>query len=200
MRPRSLEVDVAGICSIRHECTGCAGENRKCCCANYEVTVTSREMDRIIGWLPLAARFCPSLAAAGDYENVFEELGNGLYSIDTDEDGACVFAYRRGNGLACSLHSAAEELGRPVREVKPTACLLWPLAVLEGKHRVLSVQDDVFEFSCNHPAPGDDFSLCPAVAGNLAEVFGMEFTRQLRAAADQGLDRTEIPLRGDPPL
>jgi len=82
-----------------------------------------------------------------------------------------------------------------IRKVKPEACLLWPLAIFEGKSRILSVDDDIFEFSCNARHAKGTFSLSPAIVDNIERVFGVEFTKDLQDAADKGLNWTRIPLR-----
>jgi hypothetical protein len=195
MKSQNLEIDVAGICSVRHKCTGCIGESKKCC-SSYEVTISSREMKNIIGCLPLATQFCSHLKSHHDYVNVFEKIATDLYAIDTNEEGTCVFAYFEGDRIACSLHVAAEKYGIPFRKVKPESCLLWPLAVFEGKSKILSVHDDIFEFNCNARNAEGVFSLCPSIADNIENVFGIEFMKDLQEAADKGLRWTKIALRG----
>jgi hypothetical protein len=78
----SVEVDVESLLTIENRCNGCAGGER-CCCASYEVCVTTAEVKRIIKVLPEAARFCPHLMIDGGYDNVFEEEEPGIFSIDT---------------------------------------------------------------------------------------------------------------------
>lgn len=153
-------------------------------------------MQSIIGCIPLATHFCSHLKSHHDYVNVFEEISSGLYSIDTNEEGTCVFAYFEGERIACSLHAAAEKLGIPFRKVKPESCLLWPLAIFEGESRILSIHDDIFEFSCNARNAKEIFSLCPSIADNIEKVFGIEFMKDLQDAANKGLHWTKIPLRG----
>lgn len=195
MNPHSLEIDVAGICSVIHNCTGCPGESKRCC-SSYEVTINSKELQNIIGCIPLAARFCSHLKSHYVYENVFEQISRGLYCIDTNEDGTCVFSYLEGNRIVCSLHTVAEQLGIPFRKAKPESCLLWPLAIFEGETRILSIHDDAFEFSCNTRNTKGRFSLCPSIAKNIERVFGVEFRNELQDVANKRLHWTSIPLRG----
>lgn len=195
MNPQSLKIDVAGICSVIHNCTGCPGESKRCC-SSYEVTINSKELQNIIGCMPLAARFCSHLKSHYIYENVFEQISRGLYCIDTNEDGTCVFAYLEGNRIVCSLHTVAEQLGIPFRKGKPESCLLWPLAIFEGETRILSIHDDAFEFSCNTRNVKGRFSLCPSIAKNIERVFSVEFRNELQDAANKRLHWTSIPLRG----
>jgi hypothetical protein len=195
MKSQSLEIDVARICSVNHKCTGCIGES-KSCCSSYEVTISSKELKNIVGCIPLAAQFCAHLKTQNDIDNVFEQISSRLYSIDTNEEGTCVFAYFEGDRIVCSLHVVAEQLGIHFRKVKPESCLLWPLAIFEGESRILSIDDDIFEFSCNVRNEKGIFSLCPSIAGNIERVFGIEFRKDLQDAANKGLRWTRIPLRG----
>jgi hypothetical protein len=195
MNPQRLEIDVAGICSVKHNCTGCSSET-PCCCSSYEVTINSQELRNISGCLPLAARFCPHLKSNHSYENVFEEISRGLYCLDTKENGACVFAYLKGNKLVCSLHTVAEQTGILFRNAKPESCLLWPLAIYEGEKRILSIDDDAFEFSCNTRNAKGKFSLCSSIAENIERVFGVEFRNELQEAVDKKRPWLSIPLRG----
>src|ERR1700690_234543 len=194
MNPENLEIDVAGICSVLHNCTGCPGESQHCC-ASYEVTISKKELQNIIGCVPLAARFCSQLKSRYVYENVFEQISSDLYCIDTNEDGTCVFSFLAGNRITCSLHTVAEQLAIPFRKVKPESCLLWPLAIFEGETRILSIHDDAFEFSCNTRNIKRRFSLCPSITQNIERVFGIEFRDELQNAVNKRLRWTSIPLR-----
>ena len=102
-------------------------------------------------------------------------------------------------GRSTTLHTVAEELKIPFTEAKPKSCLLWPLAVFEGEIGVLSIHDDVFDYGCNlrnKRNPREALSLCPSISKNIEMVFGFEFKNALREAANKGLHRTSIPLRG----
>jgi hypothetical protein len=90
----------------------------------------------------------------------------------------------------------AEQTGIPFRKAKPESCLLWPLAIYEGGKRILSIQDDAFEFSCNTRNPEGKFSLCFSIAENIERVFGVEFRNELQDAVNQRLSWKSIPLRG----
>jgi hypothetical protein len=195
---KTIDVDVDAICSVLHHCTGCRGAF-KLCCASYEVTISSRELKNIVGCIPLASRFSPRLKSRSGYENVFDKISRNLYSIDTDEEGMCVFAYHDMDKIACSLHTVSEKLGIPLRQAKPLSCLLWPLSICEGETNILSIQDDISEFSCisNNEGHADGpLSLCPSIARNVDAVFGIQFMNDLQDAANKGLHWTSIPLRG----
>jgi len=186
-----IDVDIDAILLLNHNCNECSG-NSTSCCSCFEICITKKEMARIIGVLPDAAKFRRSLALDDGYDNVFDALGGGQYCLDTDEDGLCVFAYTKDGKILCSLHSAALNLGIPVEQVKPSPCLLWPLALSEGKHKVLSVHDDVYEFACNSRKKSSAKKLRPAISEIVEWVFGIEFREQLDDAVSQGLNRVRI--------
>jgi len=146
-RPRkghnTLSVDYKSLRTIDHECKGCSGIARNCC-ARYDVCVTGAELKRIILVLPEAARFCPHLKEKGGYANVFEETENGLHTIDTRENGLCVFAFRNNGTIRCSLHGVETSLGLPLGSIKPKMCVLWPLTFSEDG-RVLTLHDGALD-------------------------------------------------------
>jgi hypothetical protein len=144
-------------------------------------------MENIVGMMPAAARLCPRLMDDGGFVNVFEEEEGNRFSLEVTENGLCVFAYRSGKGIRCSLHSAALGADLPVRSVKPEACLLWPLSLSEGKEPVLSVEEDVFSFVCNRRRNADDGGLiCGEVMRILKTVFGEQAAREAEKAAVSG--------------
>ena len=190
-----IDVDVAALVSLRHDCVGCKGLNR-CCCATYEICVTQAELRNIVGVMPQASRFCPHLKAGDGFDNVFERLERGLFSIDTTEEGLCLFAYHSDDGIRCSLHSTALMLDLPAIRLKPTACILWPLALSSGPSQFLSVHDDAFRFKCNSKRNAGGRRLCGAVGDLIESSFGAEFREQIQLAAANGLRRTTVPLHG----
>ena len=190
---RSVEVDVESLLSLENRCSGCA-RGEKCCCSSYEVCVTTAELKRIIKVLPEAARFCPHLLTAGGYDNVFEEEEPGLFSIDTTEDGLCLFAYWSHGRTHCSLHTVATTLGLPLEQVKPKVCLLWPMHFSEGDE-VLAVVNDAFLFTCNaRKAPGSR-SLSPGFVEAIELVYGEGCGAQVKCAAENGERRTLLVTR-----
>jgi hypothetical protein len=193
MRPHVLTVDLASILSIDHACDGCrSGE--PCCCSAYEVCVTATELEKIIRVLPEAVRFCPHLDAGDGYDNIFDEVEPGLFAIDTDEDGLCLFAYRSGRKVRCSLHAAGAALGLPPEQVKPKACLLWPMNFSEGKE-VLSLVDDALAFRCNTLRRGRSRSLSPAFIQAADAVYGEGVGGRMAREAANGARRTIIARR-----
>jgi hypothetical protein len=189
----SVEVDVESLLLLENDCGGCA-KGERCCCSSYEVCVTTAEMKRIIRVLPEAARLCPHLLTAGGYDNVFEKEEPGLFSIDTTEDGLCLFAYWSRNRTHCSLHTVAATLGLPLEQVKPKVCLLWPLHFSDGRE-VLSLIDDAFLFRCNaRKAPGSR-SLSPGFVEAIDRVYGETCGQQVQHAAENGERRTLLVTR-----
>lgn len=189
----SVEIDVESLLSLENRCNGCA-RGEKCCCSSYEVCITTAEMKRIIKFLPEAARFCPHLLTIGGYDNVFEEEEPGLFSIDTTEDGLCLFAYWSHGRTHCSLHTVALMLGLSLAEVKPKVCLLWPMHFSEGDE-VLAMIDDAFLFACNsRKAPGSR-SLSPGFIEAIELVYGEGCGSQVQQAAETGERRTLLVTR-----
>lgn len=189
----SVEVDVDSLLSIENTCTGCS-KGQKCCCSSYEVCATAAEVKRIIKVLPAAAEYCPHLLIAGGYDNVFDEEEPGLFSIDTTEDGLCVFGYWSGGRTHCSLHTVAMQLGLPLEQVKPKVCMLWPLHFSDGEE-VLAVIDDASLFPCNaRKAPGSR-SISPDFVETIDRVYGEGCGAQVQNAAESGSRRMHLVIR-----
>ena len=189
----SVEVDVESLLSLENRCTGCA-RGERCCCSSYEVCITTAEVKRIIKVMPEAARFCPHLLTDGGYDNVFEEEDPGLFSLDTNENGLCLFAYWSRHRIHCSLHTVALALGVPLSEVKPKVCLLWPMHFSEGDE-VLAMINDAFLFNCNaRKAPGSR-SLSHGFIEAIELVYGEGCGTQVKQAAENGDRRTLLVTR-----
>jgi hypothetical protein len=156
-----FRVDWKSIGTIDHECTGCS-KAAECCCARYDVCVDSSQMRRILTVLPEASRFCPGLKEGEGYANVFETSGDGLHSIDTHENGLCVFAFRKDGLIRCSLHAVESELGLPLGTVKPKMCVLWPLT-FSGKGDVLTLHDGALSCACSSPRERPSRRISPAL-------------------------------------
>jgi hypothetical protein len=193
LQRRSVEVDIEALLLIENHCEGCA-KGDKCCCSSYEVCITEEEVKRIIRCMPEAARFCPWLLTEGGYDNVFEPEEHGLFSIETNDDGLCVFAYWSGNRTHCSLHTVALTLGLPLEKVKPKVCLLWPMHFSDGDE-VLGMINDAFRFACNiRIAPGSR-SMSPGFVEAIERVYGEGCGEQARQAAENGERRTLLITR-----
>ncbi len=170
-----MHIDLDALQALAHRCDPikCIGRERGCC-ETYEVVVGRREQGTIIGAIKEASRFAPDLKEGENYLEPFEETDGGT-CLNTDEEGRCVFAYRDALGATmCSLHSAALELGLPPAEVKPRSCALWPLALVEGKPPLLTVQEGVLDFPCNRRRRIGATSLNAGIAEIIAAVFGRE--------------------------
>ena len=189
----SVEVDVESLLLLENRCNGCA-KGEKCCCSSYEVCVTTAEVKRIIKFLPEAAKLCPHLLTAGGYDNVFEEEEPGLFSIDTAEDGLCLFAYRSEGRTRCSLHAVAMTLGLSLEQVKPKVCLLWPMHFSDGDE-VVGMINDAFLFSCNKRRPRGSRNLSPGFIEAIEQVYGEGCGDQVRQAAENGERRTLLITR-----
>jgi len=192
-RRRGVEVDVESLLSLENRCSGCA-RGERCCCSSYEVCITTAELKRIIKVLPEAAKFCPHLLTTHGYDNVFDEEQPGLFSIDTTEDGLCLFAYWSHHRTRCSLHTVAMKLGLPLEQVKPKVCLLWPMHFSDGDE-VLAAISDAFLFSCNVRKKPGSRSLSPGFVEALDMVYGEGCGTQVQQAAENGDRRTLLVTR-----
>jgi len=168
-------VDLKSVCSIDHECLGCATASESCC-AKYDVCVSGAELNRILPLLPEAAKLCPHLKTEDGYENVFEEAEEkGQYALDTHENGLCVFAYKANGLIRCSLHSVEIKLGLPLGSVKPAVCILWPLTFSE-KGNQLTLHDDALGCACSSPRKTPSNEISPALLETIRH-FGGETPR-----------------------
>ena len=178
----NMRIDVEALQALAHRCEPlkCIGRERGCC-ATYEVVVGRREQGTIVGALAEAARFAPALKTGGEYLDPFEETEGGS-CLNTDEDGRCVFAYEDARGATlCSLHSAAMELGLPPARVKPRACALWPLALVEGDPPLLTVQEDALAFPCNRRRRNGAAGLNGVIEEIIEAVFGREILMEIKS-------------------
>ena len=174
-KPGAPGVDLKAICSIDHECVGCPTVAESCC-AKYDVCVNEEELNRIIPVLPEAAKFCPHLKTEEGYANVFEETEDGLFSLDTHENGLCVFAYLNNGLIRCSLHSVEQNLKLPLGTVKPGVCILWPLTFSEdGKY--LTLHDSALACECSQPRKKPSDLVSPALLETIRH-FGGDTSKQ----------------------
>lgn len=98
----------------------------KCCCKFFDIDITHREMQKIVGIYDTVSQFCEGLEKDGVYQNVFEKDGS-RYLLDKQENGYCVFIYFDDeNNPRCSIHSAALQLNLNPSDCKPLVCTLWP--------------------------------------------------------------------------
>lgn len=147
----NIRIDVAALMSIRHRCTPGVCKGKPNCCSCFQIHVDEKELETIVGFLPLVEKYTSSIGGDRGYDNVFEEAEAGCFLIDVDEHEQCVFAYVNEAGeTLCSLHSAAIEVGLPPVAVKPKCCSLWPLALTDEHRPVLSINRLFAAFPCNH--------------------------------------------------
>jgi len=105
-------------------------------------------MKKIVAVLPEAAEFARGLKTENGYANVFGEAEEGAHSIDTHENGLCVFAFKQKGLIRCSLHAVETKLGLPLGTVKPKVCILWPLTFNE-RGDTLTLHDDALGCACS---------------------------------------------------
>jgi len=193
-KPRNtVDIDLVSLCSVAHACNGCASDKR-CCCSTYEVCVTAAEMRRIIRVMPTVAKLCPHLGTDDGYDNVFEYVERGLYAIDTTEDGLCLFAYTAHRKIQCALHTVAKEQGIPLAQVKPKACLLWPLIFSEGAEAV-SLTDDALHFHCSASKQKGSRFISASFTEAIELVYGEGCGRLVEQAAGKGARRLKLSQR-----
>ena len=173
-----VRVDIQALCRLRHACDPNLCRHTRCCCKSYEVLVDRNEASTVVGVLPHAARHAPRLRDGATFHDPFDTTEGGL-CLATTANGRCVFAFNTKQGLRCSLHAAALELGLPPAAVKPKACSLWPLFFDESDPPLLTVQEDALDFPCNRHNSAAT-SLHPGVEEIIQTVFGASFLDALR--------------------
>ncbi|MBQ26552.1 MAG: hypothetical protein CMH81_00190 [Nitrospiraceae bacterium] len=191
-----MVVEIKQVETLSHTCDGCQGKGpRRSCCATYEVCITPDEMEAIVGVFPEASKFCPDLKNRDGFQNVFEETDDGLISLDTTEDGLCVFAYQSEDKTRCGLHSAAAHLKIPFDQVKPAVCLLWPLSISDDDPQQLSIAEDALAFHCNTRCESSKPISQRALMDTIEQVYGTDVRMQIVNAAEAGCERTTILLQ-----
>jgi hypothetical protein len=148
----------------------------------------------ITGAMPFAAEFQPALKNHGRFLNVFDETDDGLFALDTNKNGLCVFSYASAGGIRCALHSAAVKLGVAPAALKPAVCVLWPMTFIDAPDSCLGISESAFDFDCCHKAGRKRKTISPALLASVGELFGEGASRALAAAAKNGLRRAQIPV------
>jgi hypothetical protein len=189
----AVDIDIASLSSVEHTCDGCASA-ASCCCSTYEVCVSPAEMRRIIRIMPEVVKLCPHLEMEDGFDNVFEYVERGLYAIDTTEDGLCLFAYVSRKKIQCALHTVGVRRGIPLAQVKPKACLLWPMTYSEGAE-ALSLTDDALLFHCNAPKRKGSRSISASLTDAIECVYGEGCGRLVVQAASKGARRLKFVRR-----
>ena len=177
MKPviEDIVVDIPALLSIAHSCDPSICTSSGSCCGSFEICLEADEMDRVVGFMPMASEFSDELMSGGSFRNVFEKLEPDLYGIDEGESGICVFGYRGAKDeVLCSLHSAAMQNNYKPEEVKPRGCVLWPLALSEDRPLSLSVDSEALLFPCNKQREGAS-RLDPGIADIIKKLFGSAF-------------------------
>jgi len=168
-------VDISALLSITHSCDPSICASSGSCCGSFEICVEADEMDRVVGFMPMASEFSDGLMSGRSLRNVFEELEPALFAIDEGESGICVFGYHGAKDeVLCSLHSVAMQRNYKPEEIKPRDCVLWPLALSEDRPLSLSVDSEAFLFPCNKQRE-DASTLDPGIADIIKKLFGSAF-------------------------
>ena len=171
----NVKVDLKSLISIKHKCSPEVCKGKISCCAEYEVCIEKDEVDKVFAHTPGAAEFAPQLKASGFYRNIFDETDDDLIAIDTDEDNQCLFAWRNSDEeVLCSLHSHAIKNNLSFYDTKPESCCLWPLAIYDGSPKILTVQDDAFDFDCNKKWEPGKVELDTEISSIIKNVYGVK--------------------------
>jgi hypothetical protein len=117
---------------------------------------------------------------------VFEEEEPGLFPLDTNEAGLCLFAYWSHGRTHCSLHTVAMTPGLPLEQVKPKVCLLWPIHFSEGR--------EVLAMSNARKVPGSR-NLSPGFVEAIELVYGEGCGSQVKHAVENGDRRMLLVIR-----
>jgi len=174
-------VDLKALSSIKHSCTSNNCKISQCCCSHYEVIINKAELSNIINVIHHASKYSRILRLDKGFDNVFEDEGRNTYSIDKNDKGFCVFGYKaKERKVSCSLHKLAVDMKIPINSVKPLACILWPLALVESDPLVLSVQEEVSIFPCNQGRTSPTFLLDRDIAQNIEMAFGGSFLNKIQ--------------------
>jgi hypothetical protein len=189
-----VDVDLEQIMALEHLCDGCRSSSHSCC-SSYDVCVKPSEMERIVGMMAEASRYCRRLKRGGGYDNVFEETEDGEYHIDTTDNGLCVFAYQAAGKISCGLHSAALSLGLPWHYAKPEVCLLWPLSLSTGSLRTLSVDSEAYSFHCNRHRSSQERYLSKSIRNAISAALGEPTAAVIEEAAKTGHSGCRVNYR-----
>ena len=174
-----IRVDLAALQTISHNCRPEICKNQATCCFRYVPHVKPAKMEKIVGCFPTVVNYTDSIREDDGFINVFEEWDDGSYRIDVNADEACIFTYMLPSGeKLCSLHSAAFDLQLSPVAIKPSACSLWPLILLDGATPELSVDKNWKAFPCNHDSD-DPSHLDAGVISIVADYFGERFLEKL---------------------
>ncbi|MBW2177213.1 MAG: hypothetical protein JRH03_09755 [Deltaproteobacteria bacterium] len=178
-----IRVDMQALKSIQHRCLPEVCRGAPNCCSRYQIHVGEKELETIVGFLPLVEKYTASIGKDLEYENVFDAVGNGCFIIDADENEQCVFAYTTAaEETLCSLHSAAIDLDLSPLDVKPKCCSIWPLTLSDGPEPELSVDPKFTSFPCNRKKPAPE-GIDSGIQETIRIYFGESFLSELLAKA-----------------
>ena len=176
-------VDLESLIGISHQFDPDRCGKTGCCCSHYEVSLGKNEMQRLVDWQPLAAKYQPELLNS-ENEFPFEEDDNKQWVIEADENGTCPFAYcNKAGETLCSIHSAALDQGQNPYHIKPKSCTLWPLALSEDSPPILSVPEGILDFPCNKKKTSKNLSR--GIDELLENVFGKAFRDAVKSALEK---------------
>jgi Protein of unknown function (DUF3109) len=159
-------------------------KNKKCCCGIFFVDTTAKKVKRIFDIFDSISEFCPALKDGNKYVNPFEEDENNRYSVETKDDGYCIFSYfDKTAALKCAIHSAALKLDADPFFYKPLPCAIWPVTVFKEKDdRTIVCLDTETQSTCLKKKNNIDNTIDPALLKNLELLLGESLSRALQNA------------------
>ena len=190
-------IDLDSLKTLHHKCDGCTHRSiGVSCCNRFEVCVTKSEMCKIVGIIPYIVKYCRHLLVNDEFDNVFDEAEDGLYTIDTHINGLCVFAYRNNGRILCGIHSVADILGLNWYNLKPLSCVLWPLSISKDSSPMISIDESARCFHCNNVVLNKSTCLDSSVIQILKNIVGSKIAANINHDSNKGLHCTKIPLCG----
>ena len=209
----NLIVDIPALVERKFVCHTdlCVGKeplddmDGRSCCTSFEVRAAPKELKQIKKLVAAVKERYPTIATAIDEEHdgqwwyYSEEDFNKV--LERKADGSCVFLTPREDGFyKCGLHAGALDEGVDPNRHKPTACVLYPLFLVE-------VDDDIL-LTCTSEETrhviGDDGEyhhfdcLCPnkmatkPLYREMKEVITLLFGKKAYKAIDDEAKRLEL--------
>ncbi|OPZ17605.1 MAG: hypothetical protein BWZ10_01172 [candidate division BRC1 bacterium ADurb.BinA364] len=179
------------------------GMRGKGCCSTFDVRVAPDEVKRIEPMLPRIKERFPYIARAIDQEGGewwHYDAEDYNKTLNIKENGGCIFLGPRENGIfPCALHALALEDGLDPKRLKPSACIMYPLFMIElddneylltctcaETHPVIcGAETEHHDFPCLNPNGKAAEPLYKAMGGVIEMMFGESAYRRLCREAQQ---------------
>lgn len=158
-------------------------KNKKCCCSIFHIETTDDNVDDIYSIIDKIAKYCPNLIEDGEYQDVFLDEEDGVFSIDKTDNDDCIFSYLdKGNSLRCSIHSVALDINENPVIYKPKACISWPIMIHEcDKGNYILALDTETKTSCIKKKDKIDNEIDPNLFNILESLLGSKLFKDFLA-------------------